>query len=74
MELEEVLQVLLPDIEVLAIIKEIADCQGMRMSLNLALFLTSQRVFNKLIIAAVIVTLLCGDQFKSHNFHMSSVE
>jgi hypothetical protein len=58
MELDEVLQVLLPDNEVLAMIKEIADCQGMQMSLNLALFLTSQRVFSKLIIAAVIVTLL----------------
>jgi hypothetical protein len=41
---------------------------------NRALLRTSQRVFNKLIIAAVMVTLLCGDQFKSHNFHMSSVE
>jgi hypothetical protein len=74
MELEEDLQVLLPDKEVLAIIKEIADNQGMQMSLNLALFLTNQRVFNRLIIAAVIVTLLCGDQYKSHNFHMSSIE
>jgi hypothetical protein len=36
MELEEVLQVLLPDKEVLAMIREIADYQGMWMLLNLA--------------------------------------
>jgi hypothetical protein len=36
MELEEVLQVLLPDKEVLAMNREIADCQGMWMLLNLA--------------------------------------
>jgi hypothetical protein len=47
MELEEILPVLLPDREVLAMINDIADCQGMLMLLNRAWFLTNQRVFNK---------------------------
>jgi hypothetical protein len=47
MELEEVLPVVLPDKEVLAMMKEIADCQGMLMLLNRAGFLTNKRVFNK---------------------------
>jgi hypothetical protein len=42
--------------------------------LNLALFLTIQMVCRRLMIAAVIVTLLWGDQFKSHNFQISSIE
>jgi hypothetical protein len=57
-ELEDVLTVLLPDKAVLLVIKEIADCQDKQWLSNRALFRTSQRVFNKLIIAAVMVTLL----------------
>ncbi|KAK2410875.1 hypothetical protein QL285_046213 [Trifolium repens] len=74
MELEDNLQVLLPDKEVLKMIIEIADLQVIIILLNLALFLTVQIVFSRLMIAAVIVTLLCGDQFKSHNFQISSIE
>jgi hypothetical protein len=56
-ELEEVFTVLLPDNAVLLMIKEIADCQDKRVLSNRALLRTCQREFNKLIIAAVMVTL-----------------
>jgi hypothetical protein len=58
MELEDNLLVLLPDIAVLTMIIEIADLQLIFVLLNLALFLTIQMVCRRLMIAAVIVTLL----------------
>jgi hypothetical protein len=59
---------------VLDIINDIADLQEAILLLNLAWFLAYQIEFKRLMIAAVIVTLLWGDQFKSHNFHMSSIQ
>jgi hypothetical protein len=57
-ELEESLGVQLPDKEVLEIINEIADLQEAILLLNLAWFLAYQIEFKRLIIAAVMVTLL----------------
>ena len=73
MELEDIFLVLLPVKEVLAMINAIAALQVIKLSLNLARFLANHIVFKRLMIAAVTVILDCGDQFKSHNFHISSM-
>jgi hypothetical protein len=58
MEFEANFFVLFPDIAVLEMIIEIAANQVVLISLNLALFLTNQMVCRRLMIAAMIVTLL----------------
>jgi hypothetical protein len=57
-ELEEALQVLLPDKKILAMINEIAEFQEIILLLNLAWFLTNQMILSKLMMAAMIVILL----------------
>jgi hypothetical protein len=66
--------VLLPVMVVLDEIREIAFIQEILLSLNLLWFLAYQIVFNRFIIAAVRVILHWGDQWLSHNFHMSSIQ
>jgi hypothetical protein len=54
MELEECLEVLLPDMEVLAMIKDKVVLQEAGMLLNLDSFLADQIEFKRLMIAAMI--------------------
>jgi hypothetical protein len=73
-EFEETLQVLLPVKAMLEIIEDKADLQDITLLLYLIWFLANQMVFRRLTMAAMMVTLHCGDQFKSHKFHISSME
>jgi len=62
MELFEALLVNVPESDVLAIMSEIAVLQGINLLLNPASFLTNQIVLRRLIIAAIMTILHCGDQ------------